>query len=265
MGQSKRGKLNQLLAEWPHATISVCSWLHQQGFGYDLINKYRRGKWLVPVGRGAVARAGDRVHWTGGLYAIQEQLGLAIHAGGKTALQMHGYAHFLPLAEGAAISLFGPPGVKLPAWFQKHDWGVRIRYAMAHLFSHQEDLGLTKKDMGTYSINISSLERAIMEVLYLAPQQESLEEAILLMEGLTTLRPPLVQGLLERCRSVKVKRLFMFLAEECGHPWVKRLDLSKVDFGKGKRTIVKGGRFDPKYQITVPPSRSELKGYEERA
>jgi hypothetical protein len=72
------------------------------------------------------------------------------------------------------------------------------------------------------------------------------------MESLTTLRPGLVQSLLEQCRSVKVKRLFMFLAEHHNHAWVERLDLSKVDFGKGKRMIVKGGRFDAKYRITVP-------------
>jgi hypothetical protein len=72
------------------------------------------------------------------------------------------------------------------------------------------------------------------------------------MEGLTTLRSRLVQSLLERCVSVKVKRLFMLLAENSKHAWVQKVDLSKVDFGKGKRTLAKGGRFDSKYNITVP-------------
>jgi hypothetical protein len=72
------------------------------------------------------------------------------------------------------------------------------------------------------------------------------------MEGLTTLRPRIVQSLLEKCASVKVKRLFMLLAENCKHAWVQKVDLSKVDFGKGKRALVKGGRFDSKYKITVP-------------
>ena len=51
---------------------------------------------------------------------------------------------------------------------------------------------------------------------------------------------------------MKVKRLFMYLAENCKHPWAGKVDLSKVDLGKGKRALVKGGRFDAKYQITVP-------------
>ena len=91
-----------------------------------------------------------------------------------------------------------------------------------------------------------------MEVLYGVPQADSYEEARLLMEGLTTLRPRVVQGLLEKCASVKVKRLFMLLAENCKHAWVAKVDTAKIDFGKGKRMLVKGGRFDPKYQITVP-------------
>jgi transcriptional regulator with AbiEi antitoxin domain of type IV toxin-antitoxin system len=31
-----------------------------------------------------------------------------------------------------------------------------------------------------------------------------------------------------------------------------KIDLAQIDFGKGKRMLVKGGRFDPKYKITVP-------------
>jgi hypothetical protein len=92
----------------------------------------------------------------------------------------------------------------------------------------------------------------MMEVLYGVPQVDSYEEARLLMEGLTTLRPKVVQGLLEKCASVKVKRLFMYLAESCKHAWVQRLDLAKIDFGQGKRMLVRGGRLDPKYKITVP-------------
>jgi hypothetical protein len=84
------------------------------------------------------------------------------------------------------------------------------------------------------------------------PKAESFEESFLLMEGLTTLRPKLVQELLEKCHSVKVKRLFMLLAERANHPWVKKLDLSKVDFGTGNRMLIKGGRVNKKYQISVP-------------
>lgn len=204
------------------------------------------------MGQGAYAKAGDTIEWTGGLYALQEQLKLRIHAGGKTALQMQGYAHFLPMRKGTTVSLFGAPDVKLPAWFKQYRWGAKIRFTTTNLFAGEADQGLTKKDLGPYSIKVSTAERAMMEVLYGVPQVDSYEEARLLMEGLTTLRPRVVQRLLEKCASVKVKRLFMLLAENCKHAWVPKVDLAKIDFGKGKRMLVKGGHFDHKYKITVP-------------
>ena len=164
---------------------------------------------------------------------------------------------FVIANKGGTVSLFASPGTRLPAWFRQYDWGVAPRYTTTTLFADNPNTGLTEKERASYAITISAPERAIMEVLYLVPKEESFEEAALLMEGLTTLRPRLVQSLLEQCRSVKVKRLFMVLAEACNHAWVKKLDLSSVDFGKGKRMIVKGGRLDAKYNITVPDTGSD--------
>lgn len=245
-------KINQLLRRWPNGTVAVSSWLEKQGVYQQLVQKYEATAWLRRMGQGAYAKAGDKVEWTGGVYAIQEQLKLPVHVGAKTALQMQGYAHFLPLGKGSTVALFGPPDVKLPAWFKQHRWGIKVRYTTTNLFAGQAEQGLTRKELGPYSIKLSAPERAIMEVLYGVPQVDSYEEARLLMEGLTTLRPRLVQALLETCASVKVKRLFMFLAENCKHTWAGKVDLSRVDLGKGKRALVKGGRFDAKYQITVP-------------
>lgn len=104
----------------------------------------------------------------------------------------------------------------------------------------------------------------MMEVLYLVPKEESFEEAGLLMEDLATLRPDMLQRLLEQCRSVKVKRLFLYLAEQSNHSWLEKLDKAGINLGKGKRVVVKGGRLDAKYNITVPRSVAELQEPTER-
>ena len=113
-------------------------------------------------------------------------------------------------------------------------------------------LGLTKSKNDSFTIALSTPERAIMELIYQIPKHAHYEDAQLTMESLSTLRPKAVQSLLEDCNSIKVKRLFMWLAEYNQHKWVERIDLNKIDFGEGKRTIVKGGYFDNKYQITIP-------------
>ena len=117
--------------------------------------------------------------------------------------------------------------------------------------------GLTEFKSGEFAVTISAPERAAMEMLHLVPKVVGFEEASLIMENLAGLRPELVQKLLEACRFVKVKRLFLYLAEKYSHPWFSRLDLSKLDLGKGKRLIVQRGMLDKKYQITVPRQERE--------
>ena len=52
---------------------------------------------------------------------------------------------------------------------------------------------------------------------------------------------------------MKVKRLFFFfLADRHDHAWLKKVEHSRIDLGKGKRMLVKGGKLDAKHQITVP-------------
>ena len=99
---------------------------------------------------------------------------------------------------------------------------------------------------------LSGPERAILELLDELPEHESFHQADVLMEGLGTLSPPKLQKLLADCKSVKVKRLFFFFADRHKHSWLRHLDRKAIDLGSGKRMLVKGGRFDPKYMLTVP-------------
>jgi len=78
------------------------------------------------------------------------------------------------------------------------------------------------------------------------------------MEGLTTLRPKLLQPLLEKCSSVKVKRLFLYMAEKAGHDWLKDLDISKFDLGSGDRALTKGGVYVSRYGLTLPEELVKL-------
>lgn len=250
MDSQDRGKLNRLLKNWPRGTVAVQTWLEGQGIYRQLADVYTRSTWLTRIGRGAYIRSGETVDWSGGLYAIQEQMQLAVHVGAKTALQLHGISHYLPLSGQDPLYLSGAPGTRLPAWFTNYDWNRKIHYTTSGLF-REHLLGMTTKDLGEYALNVATAERAMMEVLHFVPGKESLQEADHLMAGLTTLRPTLVQALLESCNSIKVKRLFMYLAEKNSHRWVEKLDLTKVAFGTGKRVVIRGGRLDPRYQITV--------------
>ncbi|MBI5884406.1 MAG: type IV toxin-antitoxin system AbiEi family antitoxin [Elusimicrobia bacterium] len=257
-----RTKLSALLASWPKGMVAVHPWLQQHGIPRLLASAYHRSGWVHRIERGAYARLEDKVDWTGGLHAVQYQLDLPVNLGGKRALEFQGYGHFARMREGGTMRLYGPRGTRLPTWFRRHDWCVKLVFTGSDLFVDKMDKGLTERPAGDFPIRLSAPERAMLEFLEDVPRRESFEEARLLMEGLTTLRPDLVQELLEACRSVKAKRLFLFLAEESGHPWVKELDAARLDLGKGKRSIVKGGRLDAKYQITVEPHPDRMTVHE---
>ena len=102
-----QGKLSELLGKWPRGAVAVQTWLDGQGITRQHADGYCRHHWLRRIGRGAYARLNESVEWTGGLYAMQQQLKLPIHAGAKTALELQGYAHFLPLGKKAPVWLFG--------------------------------------------------------------------------------------------------------------------------------------------------------------
>ncbi len=249
MSGQNGSKLNRLILSWPKGTVYTAEWMVEHGFGRSLIDKYKKGHWLSSLARGAYILTGDQVDWTGGLFAVQQQLKLNIHAGGKTALQLKGLAHFLS-PEIKRISLFGMGQQKLPVWFKNCHQDTDLDYTMTTLFN--SEIGLSDYNCGNFTIKISSAERAIMETLYLIPQKQTFSESSLLMEHLVTLRPNLIRELLESATSIKMKRLFLYLAEKSHLPWLNQLDLSKVDIGKGKRVIISGGTLNKKYGITVP-------------
>ncbi len=242
-------KINQLLSTWPKNVVYLTSWLDQQGYSTQLLHRYKKSNWIVSFGNGAVIKNGDQASVEGALYALQQQASLGIHPAGKTALSLLGKTHYLDFTAKNYV-LFGSKEEKLPTWMANQKWQKEIKY-VSSLFL-PKNLGLVDKDMNGFSIKVSGAARAILECLYLSPKDQELLECYEMMEGLNNLRPNLVQELLEQCTSVKVKRLFLYLAKKAGHAWFEMLNLEKIDLGSGKRKLVENGVYIPEFKITVP-------------
>jgi hypothetical protein len=243
--------LNQLLASLSPGVVVTSAWLVEQGYSLELQRRYRSSHWFESIGHGAMVRTGDSVDWLGGVHALQAQLGLSFHPAAGTALAMQGRAHYLSLSPSRAW-LFGAAGERLPPWFKRFDWGVSVEGLKTGFLPPR--LGLHEVEHKGFRIQVSGAGRAMMECLYLAPRHQSLEEAADLMDGLNNLHPRQVQALLEACTSIKVKRLFLYLAERSGHDWLTAIDRSKIDMGRGKRSLVPAGAYVPSYRMTVPVS-----------
>jgi hypothetical protein len=249
MSSEERHKLKKLMDTVPKGAVALSSWLNDNGYSPQLLRRYRTSGWLSAVGTGAMIRAGDRVGYEGAVYALQNQASMQVAPGARTALALLGKAHFLQMAQSSVI-LFGPTDTRLPKWFREADWGVRIDYHRTSFLP--PDLGLVDVEAGGVPLKVSSAPRAVMECLHLASRGEDLVEARELMDGLNNLRPTILQTLLEACSSIKVKRLFLYVADLAGHDWVRHIDRSGIDLGSGTRSLVSEGTYIPEYKIMVP-------------
>ncbi len=236
-------------------TVLLSSWLNAKGYSYDLQKRYKASGWLKSIGIGAFKRPSETITWENGLYAIQNQTELDVHIGGLTALSLHSVSYYIRTGK-LTIYLYSPQETKLPAWFNAYGWSVNIEHIRTKMLPY--DVGLTKIDLDNFSLSISSVERAIMECLYHVPKEMDFMEAYQIVSGIINLRPRMVQKLLKQCNSIKVKQLFLYIADKASHSWFKYLDESLIDCGNGTRTVIKNGVYDPAYHITVPKEISRL-------
>ncbi|MEA4868578.1 hypothetical protein SDC9_71313 [bioreactor metagenome] len=256
MSTDRSIKLNQLLRKLPSEALIFSSWLKENGISYELQRRYRDSEWLTPVGTGVMIRTGESPTIYSALSSLNKQTDKHFYVGGLSALELAGYTHYVPM--GRQVVYVGhPKGEWVPAWLKKYDWSVDLLCVTSEYFDSSTDI--TTMMQGAFEILVSTPERAFMECLNLVPKQYNLMDLYYVMEQLTALRPSRVQVLLEQNTSVKMKRLFLYMAEKAGHVWFGDLDFSKIDTGSGKREIVPNGVYDNKYQIIIP---EELKNYE---
>lgn len=263
--------LNRLERDLPEGVLVDTAWLKRRGFSRQLLSHYVRAGWLEQPTRGVYRRRRGSLAWQQVVISIQTFLGYPLVVGGRTALELQGYAHYLS-HEVKQVHLYGPK--RPPGWLSNLSLGVRFTYHNDRkLFrnnlvaSQLQNLTEAKKD-AQKSVNdtltklpwghwewpliLSIPERALLELLDELPGRETFHQVDMLVQGLTNLSPRRLQELLADCKSVKVKRLFFFFTERHRHAWLKRLNKQEFDLGKGKRMLVKGGKLDQAHQITVP-------------
>jgi len=280
VGRRIQYKLNWLQRSLPEGLVADAAWLEKHGYSRSLRNKYVAHGWLDQVARGVYRRPAPKLQgearhgnlrWQPVVISLQTLLGYPYTVGGRTALELQGFAHYLS-GHLREIHLYGtgrPPGwvtkLKLENRFVFHnaDRLFRREASRPHLRksgsaggNHLLQTSYIRQPWGQWEwpLTMSAPERAILELLDEVPQRETFHQADVLMEGLSNLSPRRLHSLLVACRSVKVKRLFLWFAERHQHAWLKKLNRNEIDLGRGKRMLVRGGKLDPTFNITVPES-----------
>ena len=273
MGSQTQGKLNWLQHALPEGLVVDSGWLERHNVSRQLRRKYVMHGWLLPLARGVYCRPSSSeqpspLPWQQLVISLNALQNLAVAAGGRTALELHGFSHYLAASGSREAHLFA--NEDFPGWVSRVPVNTKLVLHNARkLFRNRdvppffttgaappsaEDSGFTEQSWGhwKYPLTVSTPERAILELLNEVPKSETFHQADVLMEGLRNLSPRRLQALLADCRNVKVKRLFLWFAGRHNHAWLQKLDRSGIDLGKGKRMLVRGGKLDTKYNITVP-------------
>lgn len=277
MAEQRTQRLNQLEQDLPEGLLVDGAWLERKGYASNLRAYYVKNGWLEQPVRGVYRRKRGHMSWQQVVISLQTILDYSpLIVGGMTALNLHGHAHYLSenLSE---IHLYGPKPP--PSWVEKIPLAETFVYHNSRRLFRNDPItfGLgslawdvnknTGRDLTRFQggdvttmawgqwdwpLTLSSPERALFELLDELPARESFHQVDKIFEGLSTLSPRRLQKLLTDCTSIKVKRLFFFFADRHRHAWQKRLDKTAIDLGSGKRMLVKSGRLDPTYLITVP-------------
>jgi hypothetical protein len=243
-------KINQILLNWNDGHVHGLEWLDKYGVDRKLAHKYCKSGYIERLASGVYVKAHEVPDAYAVIKFLQEEVKLRVHVSGKTALEMHGHSHYLNMGKKAKIFLTSYESRNVPKWLMKFWEHFEVSFRKSSLLKSEKFI---TKIASTDSIKVlaASRELAILELIESLDLSNSLETVEKYAESLHTLRVDLLQEVLEECRSVKVKRVFLYLSEKLNLPFFKKLTLDKIDLGRGKRVVVKGGALDTKYNITV--------------
>ncbi len=166
---------------------------------------------------------------------LQQQIA-GFHVGGKTALEWYGVRQYV--SQQSTLHLYGWVSARLPDWFVRH---FPSEYHRKRLFDEKPEqmLGVAPLENRDGAPQVSTPERALLELLDEVGVRQPLQEAREIAEGTYSLRAEVLTDLLKRCTSVKTVRLCLRLGRELSLPWVNKLDTAALPTGSGRPWISK--------------------------
>ncbi len=232
------------------------TWLKKRGFNrYRVDYALRAGK-LEALSQGVYRRPGPPLKWEHVVYSLNE-MGYSVHVGGRSALELQGFAHYLPLGGIQRVDLYSTENI--PAWTFSVSDSFKFEIHTRRLFKEIPETAVFTRPFGAWDWPIfhSTPELALVELLAIVRETADFSMADKFFEGAVNLRPRIVRDVLMACNQVKAKRLFLWFSDRHDHSWRQALELEGVNLGRGKRMLVKGGAYDADYLITIPRDMAE--------
>jgi hypothetical protein len=237
MATTKSSKLNTLYTQWVPGAPLASEDLASLGISADLAVHYARSGWLTRLARGVYCRPNDTLALHPSLLLLQRKFP-GLHVGGKSALDWYGVRQYV--SQQPVVHLYGWAAGQLPSWFTER---FPAEYHRKRLFDERPDallhVGPYEKRSG--APQVSSPERALLELLSEVGVRQSLQEARELVESTYNLRADVLRELLQKCKSVKTVRLCLQLGREGSLPWATKLDPDELPTGSDRPWVSRSG------------------------
>lgn len=242
-------KINQALKSWRPDEVHGTTWLRSYGLSSGDTTRYIESGILKRIGPGAFMRSEDKLEWFNLLSFLQEERKMKIHLGDVSALEVSGGGHYGRLKKVEKVMLISNEIKTIPNWLKELEGDFKFEFRKSRLLHREAFLGTYNKS--GIEVKLSSRELAILEYIESRTFKNGLEDLENYMNLLSDILSAYLQELLEECRSIRVKRIFLYTADKLDLPFFKKLDISKIDLGSGNRVVVENGELDKKYKITV--------------
>ncbi len=237
MATLERNKLKALYTRLAPGTPLMSEDLAALGISADLAVHYVRAGWLTRLARGVYCRPNDTLALAPCLLLLQRRFE-GLHVGGKSALDWYGVRQYV--AQQPVLHLYGWRSGQLPVWFTDR---FPADFHRKRLFDEQPDalrhVGPFERQAG--APQVSTPERALLEMLSDVGVRQPLQEARELVESSYSLRAKVLLELLQHCTSVKTVRLCLQLGREGGLSWAAKLDPDKLPTGSDRPWVSRSG------------------------
>jgi len=183
MGSQTKGKLNRLQHTLPEGLVVDSGWLERHNVSRQLRRKYVMNGWLLPLARGVYCRPSlseqfSPLPWQQLVISLNALQNLPVAAGGRTALELQGFSHYVTASGAREAHLFA--NEDLPGWVSRVPVNTKlVLHSARKLFRNRdvppffteeasppssEDSGFTSQSWGhwKYPLTVSTPERAIL-------------------------------------------------------------------------------------------------------
>ncbi len=256
VGVVMKNKLIELYKILSDGVPYFSSYLIELGYSYSLLQKYKKRGWLESPYKSVYIKPGSRISPLGIIYAFQNQKNMKIHIGGITALILKGISEQIyPTEEMKKFYILYSMRIFVPKWVKRFCKKNNMDLNFKQLDIFKLEIGLTSFNYNKMNINISSTERAVLEMLSLIRTRNDYFDALKYFELVGELRTNVVVELLNNCRSIKSKRLFLYLSERYDKEYFKKINKNSIILGNGPRRIINDGSksvYIQKYDIEIP-------------